>query len=103
MTFNVINREEVRGCLSGYAVGGDGIIDEPLLAHLMTALEKPLLRREESLHRLATLPSNAPAWMVKKWEGGTVFYEFFSVPHEKISHIRDWIKGAMVNAARTSS
>ncbi len=67
----------------------------------MTALEKPLLQREENLHRVETLPRHAPQWLVNKWNADTIFHEFSpdNIPYHQIGHIRDWIKGAMVNNA----
>ncbi len=95
MAFNVINKEAVRDFLSHFA------LDESTRAHLMTALEKPLLQREENLRRVERLPRQAPQWLVSKWNNGTVFHEFVSdnIPPDKIAHIRDWIKGAMLNNA----
>ncbi len=60
-----------------------------------------MLRQEECLRQITDIPSDAPQWLVRQWNTDAVFHEFFpyDIPHDKINHIRDWIKGAMVNEA----
>ncbi|HEX3983648.1 MAG TPA: hypothetical protein VHX12_08135, partial [Acidisoma sp.] len=66
---------------------------------MVTALHRALLKYEDNLRRVTSLPADAPEWMREKWPQGGPYYEF--IPDERLSrqvrHIADWIRSAMVN------
>ena len=93
---NIWNTGRVNDYLSQIADG-----DEALLAHLKTAIAKPLLKLESCSHEITELPEDAPKWLQDKWDTGGPWHEWrpSSGLDAKVNHIKDWIKGAMYNEA----
>lgn len=94
---NIWNTKAVNAYLSELSEG-----NEDLLAHLKTAIGKPLLKDERCVREITERPVDAPDWLdQEKWKTDGPWYEWNigGNADTDAKHIRDWIKGAMFNEA----
>ncbi len=72
--------------------------DDELHAHLRIALSKPLLKEHNCIHAIDRLPQDPPKWLSRKWDAQQQWHEWRASEEldSQVSHIRDWIKGAIV-------
>lgn len=95
---NLFNTEDITSYLSSFSEDCDHA--DLLSQYLILALEKPLRKDREYLEVFDQRPNPMPDWMIKDW-GKKEFHRFSPSPHldQKISHIRDWILGSIVQGA----
>jgi len=103
MSINIINPKAIDQYLEKYAAYKSDKPDPQISRWLKIALKKSILADPDNACKVAQLPSDAPDWLLNKWDitSGQNFYKFepTALLNHKIIHIRDWLVAARKHEA----